>query len=328
MSVYPDVSAKAFCVARLYGLNSEHSGQYSILWNHSHDVFNNYAPASLTKMATLAYILKFAQLNEESMLLEKVKISKEASETRGTTAELEEGDEVIVKDLLSGMMLPSGNDAATALAEHFGSKEQLKSMDSSPNPTPMIDPETLYREHWTTDHPIGRFMKELNSFTKEIIGCRQTSFSNPHGLGHPHNYSSCNDMLKIACFGVTSCPGFRDIVSQTSFECTKTTKDGKVKKVRWRNTNKLLGRQRDMIFHGIKTGWIPINRRVHGCLASLFQVKSDDSKTTDEARILEEDSYVIITMGSTNRMLRFIDTQKIAEWVVESMNTSDDEVSY
>ncbi len=53
---------------------------------------------------------------------EFVDISPNASETQGTTAELAAGDRLNVWDLLHGVMLPSGNDAAMALAEHFGNK--------------------------------------------------------------------------------------------------------------------------------------------------------------------------------------------------------------
>lgn len=49
-----------------------------------------------------------------------VTISCEAAETVGTSAELQTGDSLAVLDLLYGLMLPSGNDAAIALAEYFG----------------------------------------------------------------------------------------------------------------------------------------------------------------------------------------------------------------
>ena len=49
-----------------------------------------------------------------------VNISKKASKIFGTSANLKEGDLVSINDLLHGLMLPSGNDAAHALAENFG----------------------------------------------------------------------------------------------------------------------------------------------------------------------------------------------------------------
>ena len=47
-------------------------------------------------------------------------MSKTASSVGGTSAKLKTGDVLSVWDLLHGLMLPSGNDAATVLAEHFG----------------------------------------------------------------------------------------------------------------------------------------------------------------------------------------------------------------
>jgi|LakMenE18May11ns_1017448.scaffolds.fasta_scaffold8771449_1 D-alanyl-D-alanine carboxypeptidase (penicillin-binding protein 5/6) len=48
------------------------------------------------------------------------RISEKAAETPGTTAELEHGDILCIKDLLFALMLPSGNDASVALAESLG----------------------------------------------------------------------------------------------------------------------------------------------------------------------------------------------------------------
>ena len=49
-----------------------------------------------------------------------IEVTETAAETSGTTAELKPGDLLSVWELLHGLMLPSGNDAAMALAEHFG----------------------------------------------------------------------------------------------------------------------------------------------------------------------------------------------------------------
>ena len=50
----------------------------------------------------------------------EIKVSKYASKAPGTSANLKMGDSLTIKDLLFGLMLPSGNDAAIALAEFFG----------------------------------------------------------------------------------------------------------------------------------------------------------------------------------------------------------------
>jgi len=69
---------------------------------------------------TLYTILKLAQRFNINMMNELISITKEASSVQGTSAELKEKDILSVWDLLHALMLPSGNDAAHALAEYFG----------------------------------------------------------------------------------------------------------------------------------------------------------------------------------------------------------------
>lgn len=76
--------------------------------------------ASLTKIMTCYIVCQFIdkyRLDPSKIL---VKVSKKASNQSGTTALLDKGDHVYVLQLLYGMMLNSGNDAAMALAESFG----------------------------------------------------------------------------------------------------------------------------------------------------------------------------------------------------------------
>ena len=55
-----------------------------------------------------------------AQLTTRVKVPKPAADVPGTTADLLADDQIVLKELMYGMMLPSGNDAATALAIHFG----------------------------------------------------------------------------------------------------------------------------------------------------------------------------------------------------------------
>ena len=86
--------------------------------------------ASLTKIMTAYLVYKLMEKFkvDESYL---VTISADASSVIGTSAELIEGDTLTIKQLLYGLMLPSGNDAAHSLAETFGTwlrkeKEELE----------------------------------------------------------------------------------------------------------------------------------------------------------------------------------------------------------
>ena len=76
--------------------------------------------ASLTKIMTsfvVIQIIRKIKLNPKKTLLQ---VSKNAASIGGTSAKLKPGDILSVWDLLHGLMLPSGNDAAMTLAEHFG----------------------------------------------------------------------------------------------------------------------------------------------------------------------------------------------------------------
>ena len=81
--------------------------------------------ASLTKIMT-CYLVCLRIAKQKFNKDTKVKISKLATTMIGTTAELRPGDKLTVWDLLHGMMLPSGNDAAYALADFVGRQIYFK----------------------------------------------------------------------------------------------------------------------------------------------------------------------------------------------------------
>ena len=77
--------------------------------------------ASLTKMMTCHMVLELAKKNPEIMD-ETITVSERASAVIGTSANLIAGDRLKVQDSLYALMLPSGNDAAVAIAEHFSAR--------------------------------------------------------------------------------------------------------------------------------------------------------------------------------------------------------------
>ncbi len=107
----PVVTAKAWAIA------DASSGK--ILWSHEQDTQLDIA--STTKIMTAYIVMKYCDQHPET-LKETITFSRRADKTIGSTSGLREGEVVSVGDLLYGLMLPSGNDAATALAEHFGKK--------------------------------------------------------------------------------------------------------------------------------------------------------------------------------------------------------------
>eukprot|EP00500_Bicosoecida_sp_ms1_P007220 CAMPEP_0203824170 /NCGR_PEP_ID=MMETSP0115-20131106/51151_1 /ASSEMBLY_ACC=CAM_ASM_000227 /TAXON_ID=33651 /ORGANISM="Bicosoecid sp, Strain ms1" /LENGTH=236 /DNA_ID=CAMNT_0050733209 /DNA_START=201 /DNA_END=908 /DNA_ORIENTATION=- len=105
----PSVSAKAWAVLD--------AATGRVVWGSQHNEARRIA--SLTKIVTASVVVDIAK-DDPGVLHEIVDVSAFAARTIGTSARLRAGDRVAVKDLLHGLMLPSGNDAAQALSEHFG----------------------------------------------------------------------------------------------------------------------------------------------------------------------------------------------------------------
>ncbi len=128
-----------------------------------------------------------------------VRVSKYASGIAGTTARLKEVDRLTVFDLLHGVMLPSGNDAATALAEHFAviiKEDREKQAIHSKNPR-------LAKQNSNGDWEFNKmiygssgvdnkkppksrnlvklFVEEMNK-TAALLEMHNTTYSNPHGM--------------------------------------------------------------------------------------------------------------------------------------------------
>ena len=134
--------------------------------------------ASTTKILTALTVLKRARLDEV------VKVSEKAVGVEGSSIYLKSGDELTVEELLYGLMLRSGNDAATALAIHVGG---------------------------TTES----FVKMMNE-EAENAGAKNSSFKNPHGLDVAEHYSTARDLALITAEAFKF-PAFEKIVGTKSF---------------------------------------------------------------------------------------------------------------
>lgn len=154
-------------------------------------------PASITKIATGIYAIEKG--NPDDI----VTVSKKARYEEGTRVYLGEGEQVSLRKLEYGLLMHSGNDAATAIAEHMsGSVEQ--------------------------------FARDLNAYLAEKTGVTETHFANAHGLHDPEHYTTASDMAKIAQYAMKN-PIFREIVGTNRLPW-----DGKEWKSELVNHNKLL----------------------------------------------------------------------------------------
>ncbi len=166
--------------------------------------------ASTTKIITAMVAL------QQGKLTDKVKISSIAAETEGSSMYLETGEIMTLEELLYGLMLASGNDAAVAISEHLGGTE--------------------------------KFVAQMNQ-TAKTLGATNTHFENPNGLPHENHYSTAYDMALLTAKGLENA-NFSKIVSTKSYSISG---EGKSYSRTLTNHNKLLRMMEDCI--GVKTGF-------------------------------------------------------------------------
>jgi D-alanyl-D-alanine carboxypeptidase (penicillin-binding protein 5/6) len=126
-------------------------------------------------------------------------------------------------------MLPSGNDASVALAEHFGPRLAPVNSDA--------------------DDPLAKFVAAMNHAAKEL-GMEKTIYKNPHGLTAKGHQSSALDLTKLAHAAI-QLPRFRHYIDTRQHGSTLLGPGGYQRNIVWKNTNQLLGIEG---YHGIKTG--------------------------------------------------------------------------
>ncbi|MCE3606953.1 D-alanyl-D-alanine carboxypeptidase [Massilia sp. P8910] len=158
----------------------------------SHDPDARIEPASLTKIMT-AY-LTFAALKEKKLTLNQmINVSVKAWKVDSSSSKMfiDPAVPVSVDDLLHGLMVQSGNDAAVALAEAVAGDESA-------------------------------FVFLMNREAQRM-GLKNTRFANPHGLPHPDNFSTAHDLSVLAARVIADYPEFYKIDSVKSFTYNKIT---------------------------------------------------------------------------------------------------------
>lgn len=151
--------------------------------------------ASTTKIMTALCVIEKADLNKT------VTVSKNAANTEGSSIYLKEGEEISVCDLLYGLMLESGNDAAVALAEGcFGSVEEcVKYMNDKAHSIGLID--TSFENasgldadnHYTTAYELALITKHAlkNDFFKKLVSTKSYTAKGEN----PRYFSNHNRLL-------------------------------------------------------------------------------------------------------------------------------------
>jgi D-alanyl-D-alanine carboxypeptidase (penicillin-binding protein 5/6) len=221
---------------------------------------------STTKIMTAKVVLSQPNLNLDA----KVTIQKAYSDyvvaKNASQAHLIVGDKVTVRQLLYGLMLPSGCDAAYALADKFGSGT-------------------------TRAARVKSFIGKMNSSAKSL-GLTNTHFDSFDGIGNGSNYSTPRDLTKIASSAMKNST-FRTVVKTKSTTQKVTTKSGGYRNYNWTNTNPLLGTYSGAI--GVKTGSGPeakyclvfaATRNGKTIIGTLLASTSVTNRTADAKKLL------------------------------------------
>jgi D-alanyl-D-alanine carboxypeptidase (penicillin-binding protein 5/6) len=181
--------------------------------------------ASTSKIMTAWVVLRLAS-TDPKVLDEVVTYSERAAKTPGSSAGLKAGEKVPVKDLLYGLMLPSGNDAAVALAEHFGPRLGAA----------------------TDGDGLARFVAEMNR-QAQALRLKEMSFKDPNGLSRD-NVASARALAALTVEALKD-ERFRAYVTTRRHSCAVTEPGGAKRTVAWVNSNKLLDVEG---YEGVKTG--------------------------------------------------------------------------
>lgn len=233
-------------------------------------------PASITKLFTAYVALQYLDPSQVITLGKEVNLVASDS----SLAYVKPGQTIKVSELVKGMLLPSGNDAAYGLAAAAARKHS-----GNANMAP--------------GDAVKYFVNLMNS-TAQQLGMTGSHFANPDGIHDFEHYTSSRDMMKIAALALESYT-IRNCVSIVSDRVTFSNGDVAV----WDNTNKLIDPASqyycpDAI--GLKTGHTSY---AGFCLLSAFEV--------------EGKTYVVGTLGCVRPEDRFIDALKLYNVLVAAV---------
>ncbi len=175
---------------------------------YSKNAFERLYPASTTKVMTALIAIKYGNLDDIVTVTEDAVIS----EAGATLSGIQPGDVLTMRQLLYGLMLPSGNDAGVAIAVHMSQN-------------------------------IETFAELMNEEARRI-GATGTHFVNPHGLHDENHYTTAYDLYLIFQEALKY-PEFREVTKTTAFIANYKDKDGNEISKTWEGGNWYLTGQRE-----------------------------------------------------------------------------------
>lgn len=232
--------------------------------------------ASITKVMTAVTALDSVPSDT------KITVSSNAASIGESTASLQKGDTMTLTEALKAMLLPSGNDAAEAIAESVGAIMLQSAGKDSSNVTDCVN----------------AFVSAMNAKSSEL-GLVNSVWRNPHGLDDGEyagdQHSCAKDIGTLAIYAMKK-QAIRDCVNKDTGSCT-VTRDGSSVTLTLTSTDELLGVYSGAC--GIKTGFTDL---AGGCFAGACNRNGVDL-------------YAIV-LNSTEAM-RFTDCETLWDWVYD-----------
>lgn len=222
---------------------------------------------STTKIMTALVVLKQKNVNLKSQVTIQKAYSDYIVSKNASSARLIVGDKVTVGQLLYGLMLPSGCDAAYALADKFGTGK-------------------------TRDARVKSFIGKMNA-TAKSLKLKNTNFDSFDGIGSGKNYSTPRDLTIIAREAMKNST-FRTVVKTKSTKQTVTMKNGGKRVMSWTNTNKMLSSYSGAI--GVKTGSGPTakyclvfaaTRNGKTVIGTVLTSTNESTRTADAKKLMD-----------------------------------------
>lgn len=175
---------------------------------YSKSAFERLYPASITKIMTALIAIKYGDLDDLVTVTEDAVIT----ESGATLCGIQPGDTLTLEQLLYGLMLPSGNDAGTAIAVHMAGSE-------------------------------AAFADKMNEEAR-LLGATGTHFVNPHGLHDKEHYTTAYDLYLIFQEALKY-PVFRTVTGATSYTADYRNQAGEKVSKTWKGGNWFMTKERE-----------------------------------------------------------------------------------
>lgn len=231
--------------------------------------------ASLTKIMTAIVALESASLDTQ------ITVDNEAATVGQSSAGLLEGDTMDLETALYALLVPSGNDAAIAIANTLGASMATDGQSAQ-----------------------EAFVAAMNAKAAEI-GCADTTFDNPHGLDYDawagDAHSTARDVATMVTYAMQN-DTFRAVVGGGSTTITVTGANGLARSIALESTDELMGSYEGLC--GVKTG---TTDEAGYCFAGAC--------SRDEGEL-----YTVV-LNAPSSEERFSDTAAMLDWTYEAIRT-------